>query len=710
MPNHLERETSPYLLQHADNPVNWYPWGEEAQTLARAQNKPILLSIGYSACHWCHVMAHECFEDAEVASAMNRHFINIKVDREERPDIDQIYQTALYMLTRRNGGWPLTVFLTPDQKPFFGGTYFPKTARHGLPGFLDLLPRVAETYHVRGADIERQAASLLKSFVNMLPSRSTGGPAFSEQPLARALAELEDRFDSANGGFGDAPKFFHPTELEFCLRRYFAEDNHEALHMAAFTLKKMAEGGVYDQLGGGFCRYSTDPFWRIPHFEKMLYDNGPLLRLYADAWLTTHDPLFEQTVDETAGWVMREMQGSGPQGSVDVQTGNKGSAGRRTTEGGYYSTLDADSENEEGKFYVWDLGDVAQILSPEEYAVVAPYYGLSGNPNFEDKHWNLGITQPLADVALHVCISEEEAQLRLASARKRLLSKRELRVHPGRDEKILTSWNGLMIKGMARAGRVFAREDWVRSASVAVDFIRSTLWRNNRLLATYKDGRSHLNAYLDDYAFLLDGLLELMQAEFRQTDLDFAVALADVLLEQFEDTGEGGFFFTSHDHEKLIHRAKPGHDSATPSGNGVVVSGLQRLGHLLGEFRYLQAAERALELFYPSLSHYPGSCCSLLIALEQSLSPPQIIVLRGPADALAEWKDALRRASPCSLVFALPAELVGLPASLSKPAALDNTVNAWVCSGEKCLPEITDLQELLRVSEIQGKIRFPFNK
>ncbi|HEX8873359.1 MAG TPA: DUF255 domain-containing protein, partial [Nitrosospira sp.] len=333
MPNHLAAETSPYLLQHADNPVDWYPWGEEALTLARAQNKPILLSVGYSACHWCHVMAHECFEDAEVSAVMNRHFINIKVDREERPDLDQIYQTALYMLTRRSGGWPLTLFLTPDQKPFYGGVYFPKKPRHGLPGFLDLLPRVAEAYYERGADIERQSASLRKSFANLLPPEGAASSEFSREPLEHALAELENRFDPVNGGFGDAPKFLHPAELEFCLRRYFIEGNRKTLHMATHTLQKMAEGGIYDQLGGGFCRYSTDQAWRIPHFEKMLYDNGPLLRLYADTWVATEDPLFKRIVEETAAWVMREMQSPGD------ATGSTGS------KGGYYSALDADSEN-----------------------------------------------------------------------------------------------------------------------------------------------------------------------------------------------------------------------------------------------------------------------------------------------------------------------------------------------------------------------------
>ena len=688
MLNHLAGETSPYLLQHVDNPVDWHPWGEEALALAREQNKPILLSIGYSACHWCHVMAHESFEDAEVAAAMNQHFINIKVDREERPDLDQIYQAALYILTQRNGGWPLTMFLTPDQKPFFGGTYFPKLPRHGMPGFLDLLPRVAEAYHARGAEIEQQNTALLESLTGTLPSKNPEASVFSEQPLTNALTELKDRFDAVYGGFGGAPKFFHPTELEFCLRHYFATKDQEVLRITAYTLEKMAKGGIYDQLGGGFCRYSTDQHWSIPHFEKMLYDNGPLLRLYADAWLATGDSLCKQIVEETAEWVIREMQ---------------------SPAGGYYSTIDADSEHEEGRFYVWDRDQVEKMLSPEEYAVVAPYYGFLRSPNFEHKHWNLEIVQPLVEVAQTIGISQEEAQQRLAAARRKLFIARESRVRPGRDEKILTSWNGMMIKGMARAGRVFGHGEWVRSATLAVDFIRSTLWKDGRLLATYKDGKAHLNAYLDDYAFLLDGLLELMQAEFRQTDLDFAVALAEVLLEQFEDKQAGGFFFTSHDHEKLIHRPKPGHDNATPSGNGVAAYSLQRLGHLLGELRYLQTAERTLGLFYPTLFRHASSCCSLLTVLEETLTPPQTVILRGQMPTLAEWRDALLPIAPYAMVLALPVELVGLPASLNKCVPLDKAVNAWVCQGVSCLPEISDLQDLLRVCKVQGKIKFLYN-
>ena len=686
MSNHLIDETSPYLLQHANNPVDWYPWGKEALALAHTENKVILLSIGYSACHWCHVMAHESFEDIEVAAAMNKFFVNIKVDREERPDLDQIYQTAHYMLTQQNGGWPLTLFLTPDQKPFFGGTYFPKISRHGMPGFLDLLPRVAEIYYARGEEIEQQSVSMMKSFKNMLPSMNPPEHTFSEQPLNQALVGLMKSFDSEHGGFGNAPKFPHTSELEFCLHRYIGTNDKQAFQIASYTLEKMAKGGIYDQLGGGFCRYSTDQFWRIPHFEKMLYDNGPLLRVYTDIWLITGDPFFKRIIEETAEWVMREMQSLEDSG------------------GGYYSTLDADSENEEGKFYVWDRDHIKNILSQEEYAVVAPYYGLLLGPKFEDKYWNLEITKGLKEIANSEGISEKEAQEKLISARMKLFSEREFRIRPGRDEKILTSWNGLMIRGMARAGRVLGNKEWIHSAANAVDFIHSNLWKKGRLIAIYKDGNAHLNAYLDDYAFMLDGLLELMQAKFRQSDLDFSLELAEVILEQFENKKTGGLFFTSHDHEKLIHRPMPAQDNATPSGNGVTASALLRLGYLVGEPRYLQAAEKILSAFYPILLSHASSCCSLLIALEETLFPPKIVILRGQASAITKWRNAIQKNSPYILIFSLPIESVDLPPYLNKPCPIDTPVNAWVCQGVICGPEICDLQELLQTCKLQGKI------
>jgi len=699
MPNRLANETSPYLQQHAGNPVDWYAWGEEALHAARAQDKPILLSIGYSACHWCHVMAHESFEDAAVAELMNRHFINIKVDREERPDLDQIYQLAHQMISQRSGGWPLTMFLTPLQEPFFGGTYFPRTPRHGLPGFADLLLRVAQFYRAEREQIASQGRAILGGFERMLPASPAHHSEFSRKPIELALAHLAASYDARDGGFGAAPKFPHPTDLELCLRSHAASGVHHAasgvhegagngrktkevkpLKMAIHTLERMALGGIYDQLGGGFCRYSVDAHWLIPHFEKMLYDNGPLLACYSDAWLLTRDALFARIVDETAAWTLREMQ---------------------SPAGGYYSSLDADSEHEEGKFYVWTPDAVRALLSAEEYAVSAPYYGLAEAANFEGGHWHLHVARGLEEVAESLEMSAQECGFLLAQARAKLFAARERRIRPGRDEKILTSWNALMIAGMARAARVFARPEWLASARAALEFVRGALWREEqgsaraRLLATCKDGRAHLNAYLDDYAFLLAALIELMQTDFQGRDLEFAEDLAEALLAQFYDPELGGFYFTSHDHEQLIHRPKPGYDSATPSGNGIAALALQRLGHITGDPRYLDAAERTLQLFYPALAQHPNGYTSLLLALEEAIAPPRVVVLRGAAAELRQWHEALaQRYLPDTLILAVSAEAQGLSPLLAKPLA-PGGVNAWVCQGVTCLPPVAELQVLL---------------
>ncbi len=669
--NRLAQETSPYLQQHAANPVDWYPWGEEALQLAREQDKPILLSIGYSACHWCHVMAHESFEDPQVAALMNELYVNIKVDREERPDLDQIYQTAHAMLTQRSGGWPLTMVLMPDQTPFFGGTYFPKTARYGAPGFIDLLPQIAAAYHAKRAQIEQQNQALRAALAQALPPAAADA-ALSAAPLDAALRELKRMFDEVDGGIGTAPKFPHPAELGFCLRRAAAARDDHALGMLKLTLTKMAEGGIYDQLGGGFCRYSVDRRWAIPHFEKMLYDNGPLLHLYSDLWLVDRQLLYARVVADTAAWVMREMQSS---------------------EGGYYSSLDADSEHEEGKFYVWTPAAVKAALSAEEYAVVVPHYGLDAPPNFEDRHWHLRVMKPLAFIAKRLELPPERVQSLLDSARAKLLVQREQRVHPGRDEKILVSWNALMVKGMAHAARVFGQPEWLASARAAADFIRMKLWRDGRLLATCKDGKAHLNAYLDDYAFLLDALLELAQNDFRGKDLSWACALAEVLLEQFEDREHSGFFFVSHDHERLIHRAKIGHDNATPSGNGIAALALTRLGHLVGEPRFIEAGQRAVKAFKPLLERQANAHASLCVALEAQLAPPTIVIVRGGGDAAAWQRELNSRYLPQTLVLTIPAGVPGLPAALDKPALAG--VNAWVCQGVKCLPPIANLDELV---------------
>ncbi len=656
MPNRLARETSPYLQQHAANPVDWYPWGPEALERARREDRPILLSVGYSACHWCHVMAHESFEDAAVAEVMNRLFVNVKVDREERPDLDQIYQSAHQMLSQRSGGWPLTMFLSPDGAPFFGGTYFPKDARHGLPAFPDLCERIAALWREKRADIAAQNSEVLNALARTLPQRGVARPDFSADVVRAMLDNLRANFDARLGGFGAAPKFPHPSDLELCLRDGEVE-------MAHTTLKRMCEGGIYDQLGGGFCRYSVDAQWMIPHFEKMLYDNGPLLALLADTWLVTHDALYARCAAETAGWIMREMQ---------------------SPEGGYYSSLDADSEHEEGKFYVWSREEAQRPLTEKEYLAFSARFGLDRAPNFENRHWHLYASRPL----------EPGTETLVNDARRKLLAAREKRVRPGRDEKVLVSWNALAIRGMARAGRVFGRPEWIASARRAFDFIRERMWRDGRLLATYKDGRAHLNAYLDDYAFLIAAVLELMQADFATADLEFARQLAGVLLEQFEDREGGGFFFTARDHEPLIHRPKPGHDHATPSGNAVASWALARLAALTGEERYTRAAQRTLELFYPVMRDYPAGFAAMAIALEEQLRPPATLILRGTHEALSGWQTELAREYlPETLVLAIPDGMPGLPPVLDKPQRA-GAVNGWLCRGVTCLEPIGDLSVL----------------
>jgi hypothetical protein len=673
MTNHLAHETSPYLLQHANNPVDWHPWNAATLQLARELDKPILLSIGYSACHWCHVMAHESFEDESVAAVMNLHFINIKVDREERPDLDQIYQNAHYLLARRSGGWPLTMFLSPDGTPFYSGTYFPKQARYGLPGFPDLLLRIAQAYTEQRAELSAQGRQLVAALASW---QTIGGPEdipLTTAPIATAVQQHQQNFDRVNGGFGSAPKFLHPAELDLLLRQAHAQHDEQARHVALFTLRQMALGGLYDQLGGGFYRYSVDDHWDIPHFEKMLYDNGLLLGLYCDAWLSSRDPFFARIVEQTAEWVMREMQ---------------------SPQGGYYASLDADSEHEEGKFYVWQRNAIRELLSADEYALIKPYYGLDSTPNFENHAWNLRVSRPLDEIAQQLHLGAEQASVLLASARKKLFAAREQRVHPGRDEKILGSWNGLMIGGMAKAARVFKREDWLHSAQQAMDFVHATLWQNGKLFATHKDGKTHLNAYLDDHAFLLNAALELLQTQYRSPDMAAAIELADALLARFEDSENGGFFFTSHDHEALIQRNKTGQDNATPSGNGITAQALLRLAQLSGDMRYAEAAERCLKLFFPSMQQESAQFSSLCTALDTYLHPASMLVLCGDEKETAAWRAAVsEKYRPELILIAMHGDETDLPSPLQKTPA--STTTAWLCRGTQCLPPITHRDELL---------------
>ncbi|MFT4560361.1 MAG: hypothetical protein ACI9BW_000095 [Gammaproteobacteria bacterium] len=672
--NALQNETSPYLLQHANNPVHWYPWGEETLAKARNENKPILLSIGYSACHWCHVMAHESFEDPATAEKMNALFVNIKVDREERPDIDKIYQTAHYLLTQNNGGWPLTMFLTPnDQIPFLGGTYFPPSARHGLPAFKDLLDRVSILYRERETDVRSQNEQIVDALSEMQRHPVAPIGELSSEPLQIARDQAARAFDHRLGGFTRAPKFPHPSSLERLLRDFSRgrEPDEHALHMALFTLKKMANGGIYDHLGGGFCRYSVDDQWMIPHFEKMLYDNGPLLGLYAQAWQLSGEPLFKTTVGETADWLAREMT---------------------SPDGGFYSSLDADSEGIEGKFYSFSREEISTVLGTQHEAF-SRRFGLERAANF-DGRWHLRIAAQFHEIANVLGGTPEAIEQSVNDAREQIFTYRQSRIRPDRDDKILTSWNALMIKGLAIAAHTLDRSDYADAAERAVGFIREKMWHEGRLLATYKDGTAHLDAYLDDYVFMIDALLHLLSARWNSANLEFAIELADCVLENFEDIEQGGFFFTAHDHESLIQRSKPFTDDALPAGNGIAAWALSRLGHLLGETRYLEASERTLSAAWASINHAPSAHNALLLALDEYLVPPTLVILRGRKMDLDLWNRELAQVySPRQQVFSIPNEVHRLPGLLSahkRRAA----VTAYVCRGHQCLPPIGELQEL----------------
>ena len=651
--NRLASETSPYLQQHADNPVAWQPWDGEALARARAEEKPILLSIGYSACHWCHVMAHESFEDEATAAVMNELFVNIKVDREERPDLDRIYQTAHQILNRRPGGWPLTLFLSPDTHlPIYAGTYFPPDARHGLPAFRDLLRGVVEAYHEQHGAVLEQGEQIRTYLDALVHPGEAGEP--GPVPLAQAEQELLAQHDRTHGGFGGAPKFPHPTSIE----RLLHGRDPAAREAALFTLRRMAWGGLYDQLAGGFYRYSVDERWMIPHFEKMLYDNGQLLALYAEAWAATGEPLFRRIAEETGRWVLEEMMDA---------------------EGGFYSSLDADSEGEEGSYYLWRRDQLEQALTPAKLAVIAEWYGIDGPPNFEGR-WHLHAEEGLEAVAQRLDIDLEEAGWHAASAREKLLALRREQPLPGRDEKILTSWNGLMIRGLAVAGRILGDDAFIKAARRAVEFIRRRLYADDRLLAVFKEGRSRYTAYLDDYAYLLDGLLELLRADWRDEELAFAMGLADTVLEHYRDRERGGFYFTADDHEALIQRPKPFGDEATPAGNGVLARTLGRLGHLVGEPRYLDAAEHTLRAAWPSIEATPHAHGTLLSALEEYLNPPPQVIVRASREVMGEWKVSK------GLLFAIP-EVATLPGSLAARKARPGGV-AYLCEGRACRPPI----------------------
>jgi hypothetical protein len=570
------------------------------------------------------------------------------------------------------------MFLSHEgQLPFFGGTYFPREARHGLPAFVDILKRVAEYYRDHQDDLRQQNDGLIRAFDDLMPPAPAGDVKLGDAPIKLCRAYLQQTFDGNYGGFGGAPKFPHPKSLERLLRDWHAttraaEPDLQALYMATLTLRRMGEGGIYDQLGGGFSRYSVDGHWMIPHFEKMLYDNGALLSVYAEAAVATGDDFYARIASETADWLVRDMQ---------------------SPEGGFYSSYDADSEGHEGKFYVWDRAEIRAALTPEEVAVFEPRFGFDRSPNFEGK-WHLHVFRSRDSVANEARVDGDTAQARLDSARAKLLAVRNQRVWPGRDDKILTSWNALTIRGLATAALALGRPELADAATRALDFIRKTLWRDGRLLATYKDGRAHLNAYLDDYVYLADAILELQQVRFRQDELAFAAELVEAVLKRFGDASGGGFFFTSDDHEALITRTKAFSDDAIPSGNGIGALVLLRLGHLLGEPRYLEAAEQTLRAGWLAMERYPHGHVSMLNALEEVLAPPTVVILRGEAAPMREWQHELAKLyDPHRLVIGIPSDATNLPAAFADKAPRGQCV-AYVCRASTCSAPITSFAEL----------------
>ncbi len=663
--NHLIDESSPYLLQHAHNPVDWYPWGEEAFAKARRENKPVLLSIGYSACHWCHVMAHESFEDEDIAQLMNDLFVNIKVDREERPDLDQIYMNAVQMMTH-HGGWPMTVFLTPDGVPFYGGTYFPPQDRYNMPGFPRVLISVAEAYRDRQEDIVETGTALLKELRRLSESSGAANPVEKELLDAAHLGMVRG-YDSINGGFGGAPKFPPAMALEFLLRTYKRTGNQDALEMVRHTSAKMAHGGMYDQLGGGFHRYSTDAKWLVPHFEKMLYDNALLSRFYLHYFQVEHNPLARETAEGILDYVLREMTDPA---------------------GGFYSTQDADSEGHEGKFFVWDSDEIKSVLGEAAASVFNSYYNVTETGNFEGKNiLNVNPSAPPPN----------------PENRRKLFEYREKRIKPDRDEKIITAWNGLMLASFAEAGVILHRPNYTEAARRNADFVLTNLRRDGLLLRTYKDGIAKYNAYLEDYAFFIEGLVTLYETtgEFRW--LKEAITLTDRMIEEFWDVAGGGFFFTGQSHENLIVRSKDYFDNATPSGNSVAAGVLLRLAILTDNQRYRDLAQDVLNAVADSVRRYPSGFGYTLSAMDFLLSSPKEIAIVGKdePDIQPLLQEAWRKYLPNKVVapgIVNDSEAIAVIPLLQDRPLLDDRATAYVCENYACKRPVTrtaDLQSQL---------------
>jgi uncharacterized protein YyaL (SSP411 family) len=696
-PNRLINEKSPYLLQHAYNPVDWYPWGDEAFEKARRENKPILLSIGYSTCHWCHVMEHESFEDPDVARLMNETFVSIKVDREERPDIDNIYMTVCQMMSRGNCGWPLNIIMTPDKKPFFVATYIPKEARFGRAGMLDLIPRVKELWTTQRDEVMKSANQITSALREGLGSPvQLKGEELDQSTLDKAYDQLASNFDSIRGGMGTAPKFPTPHNYLFLLRYWKRSGNENALAMVEKTLQSMRLGGIYDHVGFGFHRYSTDPNWLVPHFEKMLYDQAMLAMAYIEAYQATGKKDYERTAREIFTYVLRDMTDPG---------------------GGFYSAEDADSEGEEGKFYLWSEREIRQVLGKDDAEFFIKVFNVDEGGNFGEEATGrktgdniLHLKKPVAEIALSLNISEEELNRKIQSAREKLFDFREKRVHPHKDDKVLTDWNGLMIAALAKGAQAFNEPEYSVAAGRAVDFILKSLRdKNGDLLHRYRDGESGIKANLNDYAFLVWGLTELYEATFDVDYLKTALELNSELIKNFWDEANGGFYFTSNDVEELIVRQKEINDGAIPSGNSVAMLNLIRLGRITANSDLEQKAAKIGEVFSRVIKQYPSAFTQLLVALDFGIGPSYEVVIAGDskADDTAAMLEALRKQFLPNKVVLFRASENGA-ADISRFAeyaknhrSLNGKATAYVCLNYECQLPTTDVGEMLELLNVK---------
>ena len=666
--NRLKNEKSEYLLQHADNPVDWYPWSKEAFDTAEKENKPIMLSIGYSACHWCHVMAHESFEDDGTAELMNANFINIKLDKEERPDLDKIYQMSQTIITGKTGGWPLTVFMTPAKFPFFAGTYFPDTERHGLPGFKDILLRVMDFYKNQRDDISKQNIQIKNIFETLNKTKETKN-IINEDLLDKVKSELISSIDKVHGGFGSAPKFPHVNNLDFLIKTT-EKDDKETLELIELTLTRMTCAGIYDHLKGGFFRYSVDELWMIPHFEKMLYDNGPMIDILCNAYKITQNSLYLDKINQTCQWVIEEMQHE---------------------QGGFYSTIDADSEHVEGKFYVWTDEELKDILNTDELKLFKEIFVVYGKPNFEGKY-HLHVTKTNQECYIN---NKNSADLICA----KLLEIRNGRVRPATDKKILVSWNSLLMLGLINAYKVTGDNNYYNSAKKCFDFIKNNMWVNNKLYACYHD-KPCFNAYLDDYAFLSKACIEFLKIDWNEKDFSFLESLTDTLLDSFQDKENGGFYYTSDTHEELIYRPKSYMDESLPSGNSIATEVLSELYELTGNNKYIKAVDKSISSAADSINRSKFSHCSLYLAAPNIKISKKLIIIRCELEKMDEYKKNIYALNTMNdnIYFIANSENVTIKGIKDK--INQGRFTAYVCQNNTCSEPIKDYESLHAVISI----------